>query len=362
MRTAVTPQRAVVILLALAVVLCGALPGVVVAQSESQTGGTVVVEDGETVDELEAFAGAVIIDGTVTGDVSVVAGDVRIEGDVGGDVSAAGGSVTVEGSVDGDVDAAAGGLRVSEGGTVGGDVSVGAGTVAIDGAVDGSVAAGAETIRLGDDASIAGDLRYGGELVGNTDAVAGEITQESTGWEGEPVLEPIATWLFALYTLGLNLLLGAALLLVFPRFSSGVAGRIGTDPLRTGLVGVGVLVGVPILLVALAITIVGIPLSVFGGFAFALAVWIAVVYGRYAVAAWLLSLVDVHNRWIALVVGVVAGALVSQIPYLGGVVDLLVLLLGLGAITRGIVAHRRAVRKRESRPQEGVGTDGPAAD
>ncbi|WP_200840428.1 polymer-forming cytoskeletal protein [Natrialba sp. INN-245] len=357
-----TPLRTVVRLLALAVVLCGALPGTVAAQSESQTGGTVVVEDGETVDELETFAGAVIVEGTVTGDVSAVAGDVRIEGDVGGDLEAAGGSVTIDGSVDGDVDAAAGGLRVSEGGTVGGDVSAGAGTVVIDGSVDGNVAAGAETIRLGGDAAIAGDLRYGGELVGNTDAVAGEIIQESTGWEFEPILEPIATWLFALYTLGLNLLLGTALLLVFPRFSSGVAGRIGTDPLRTGLVGLGVLVGVPILLVALAITIVGIPVSVFGGFAFALAIWIAVVYGRYAVAAWLLSLVDVHNRWVALLVGVVAGALVSPIPYLGGLVDLLVLLLGLGALARGIVAHRRTVRQRESRSQEGVGTDGPAAD
>ncbi len=223
------------------------------------------------------------------------------------------------------------------------------------------MAAGAETIRLGDDAAIAGDLRYGGELVGNTDAVAGEIAQESTGWEFEPILEPIATWLFALYTLGLNLLLGAALLLVFPGFPAGLpdgSGPIPSEPTRRARCARGV----PILLVALAITIVRIPVSVFGGFAFALAIWIAVVYGRYAVAAWLLSLVDVHNRWVALLVGVVAGALVSPIPYLGGLVDLFVLLLGLGALARGssptgvrFASESRDPRKgRRGRPGGGL--------
>ncbi|RQG94642.1 bactofilin family protein [Natrarchaeobius chitinivorans] len=355
--------RRTALLLAFALVFCVAVPGTAVAQSESQVGGTVVVEEGETIDELEAFAGTVVVEGTVTGDVSAVGGDVRIDGDVGGDLEAVGGSATVAGNVDGDLEAATGTLSIEEDGTVGGDLSAGAGTVVIDGTVDGNAAVGAETIRLGDDAAIAGDLRYGGTLEGNTDAVAGEIRQETTwGWGDETGFETVFSWLFSAYVLALNLVLGAALLLVFPRFSGGVADHVANDPLRTGLVGLGALVGVPVLLVAIAVTIVGLPISFVGGFAFALAIWIAIVYGRFAVAAWVLSLVDVHNRWVALVVGLVAGALVVQIPYFGSLINLLVLLLGLGALARGLYARRQSVRRRERDPRGGVGPEEPSAD
>ncbi|RQG90157.1 polymer-forming cytoskeletal protein [Natrarchaeobius halalkaliphilus] len=346
-----TLRRRVVVLVALAVVLCATVPATAAAQSSSQVGGTVTVSEGETVDSLEAFAGTVVVEGTVTGDVSAAAGDIRIHGDVGGDVEAAGGSVTIAGTVDGDVQAASGSLEITDGATVGGDLSAGAGSATVDGVVDGDVAIGADTIRLGDEAAIAGDLRYGGDLVGNTGAVAGDIRHDSSlGGEFAPTLDPIVSWVFSLYVLALNLLIGAALLALFPRFSAGVSASVATDPVRTGLVGLGVLVGVPILLIALAITVVGIPLSFVGGFAFALAIWIAIIYGRFAVAAWLLSAVGVGNRWIALVVGLVAGAAVVQIPYLGTPINLIVLLLGLGALARGVYGHRRALRDRDREP------------
>ncbi|MFU8867080.1 hypothetical protein [Natronococcus sp.] len=83
--TSVRKRLAVVLLV---VVLLGTLPTGVAAQSESTVGGTVVVGEGETIDELEAVAGTVVVEGTVTGDVSAAAGDVRIEsgGEVGGDL------------------------------------------------------------------------------------------------------------------------------------------------------------------------------------------------------------------------------------------------------------------------------------
>ncbi|GAB3678626.1 bactofilin family protein [Halopiger thermotolerans] len=351
----------------IALVVCvGLIPGAVAAQAQvqdAQTGGTVVVEEGETVDNLEAFAGTVVVDGTVTGDVDAVAGSIRINGDVSGNVEATGGSVTIAGTVDGDVEAATGSLEVAEGATIGGSLSGGAGSVAIDGTIEGDATIGADTIRLGEDAAIAGDLRYGGDLEGNTDAVAGTIQQDSSlGPSGDfaPSI-PFGSWLVAGYTLVLNLVLGAVLLGLFPQFSDGVADRVGRTPLRSGLAGLGVLIGVPILLVALAITIVGIPLSIVGAFAFAFVVWIGVVYGWFAVAARALSAAGVESRWLALVVGVVAGALVARIPWIGGLLSLLVLLLGLGAFAYGLYSHRKAVGGGRQEPQRGV-AEGPAAD
>ncbi|WP_226004810.1 bactofilin family protein [Natrinema salinisoli] len=361
-----TVSRLVVVVL-VALVVCGTVPATVAGQTDGQTGGTVVVDEGETVDSLEAFGGSVVVRGTVTGDVSAVGGDVRIEqtGSVGGDIDAAGGSVTIAGTVDGDVNVGAGSLTVAESGTVGGTLMAGVGSATIDGTIEGDAEIGAETIRLGETASIAGDLRYDGDLEGNTDAVAGEIQEDpSLGVDVAPTIQPFASWLFTAYVLALNLLVGALLLALFPRFSAGVADRVASGPLRSGLVGLGVLVGIPVLLIALAITVVGIPLSMIGGFVFGLLLWIGTIYGRFAVAAWLLSLVGLGNRWLALVVGLVAGALLSRlpIPIVGEAINLLVLLLGLGALVRGLVGHWRTARGRDRDRRVGPGTDEPTAD
>ncbi|MFC4540754.1 polymer-forming cytoskeletal protein [Halosolutus amylolyticus] len=349
----------VLVVAVLVVVLIGTLPIVSVAQSSERTGGTIVVEEGETVDEIEAFAGNVIVRGTVTGDVSAFAGNVHIEGDVGGNVEAVAGNVEISGTVDGDVSGAGGNLVLAEGATIGGSLEAGAGTVEIDGTIEGDAAIGAETIRLGENAAIEGDLRYGGTLEGNTDAVAGTIMEDSRIGVGiEPTLQPITGWLFAAYAFVMNLLLGAVLLALFPRFSADVARRVATDPVRTGLAGLGVLVGIPILLIAIAITIVGIPVSIVGSLLFGLLVWIGVVYGRFAVAAWLLAAVDVGNRWLALVVGLLGGAILGLIPVLGDLINFVILLLGLGALTIGLYARRRQSRETPTAAQTG----GPAAE
>jgi cytoskeletal protein CcmA (bactofilin family) len=325
-------RRVFMALMALLVVT-SLFAGVAAAQ-ETRSGDTVVVEEGETVGDLTAFAGTVVIQGTVDGDLEAFGGDVLVEGEVTGDVDAFAGNVRITGEVAGEVSAAAGNVVVAEGATVG-SLSAAAGNVAVEGTVAGSVNAAAGSVTLGPEASIEGDLTYGGELNRHPDAeVAGTVTEESPAAPtpiGEvPTLPP---WLGPLYWTLVNLLLGAVLLAVFPRFSDGVAATARTEALKSGGVGLLALVGIPIALVLVAVTVVGIPLSIAGGFAFALLLWIASVYGRFAVGAWLLSLADAENRWVALVVGLLAVLLVGLIPFLGGLVELLVLLLGLGALS-----------------------------
>ncbi len=323
-----------------AVAVLAVVPGVVAAKSG--VGGTIVVEEGETVSNVEAAGGSVIVRGTVTGDVSAVAGSVYVPGTVEGDVEAAAGEVTIDGTVEGDVSAAGGTVRLERNGTVGGSFEAGGGLVVIDGRIDGDAVVGADTIRLGEAAVIGGSLRYDGTLVGNREAVAGDVVRDASITFGlGPVLQPLATWLFTLYTFVVNLVLGAILLLLFPRFAGGVADRVRTEPLRTGAVGFAVLLGIPLLLVALALTIVGIPFTIAGGVLFALVAWFGLIYGRFAIGAWLLGYVDVANRWLALVVGLLVGAVLGLIPLVGGLLNFLIFLLGLGALVRGLYHHRR---------------------
>ena len=335
-------------LLALSValfVLLGAGPAVAMAQS-SQAGGTVVVGPDETVaGGLEVVAGTVVIHGTVDGNLMAVGGSVLISetGTVTGNAEMTGGSVVVAGTVAGDATFAGGSFLLREAGSVGGTLEGGAGDVRLDGAVAGDTTVGAETLTIGSTAVLSGALEYdagtfdrqdgsqvAGEVVRNPDLVTGT---DFGGFEA-PV---IPWWVGQAYGFLVNLALGAVLLLVAPAFAGRVSSLGTTKTLRSGGAGLLTFVGVPLLLVLIALTVVGIPLSLVGVLLFAIALWVGSVFGAYVVGTYLLRLADRENRWGALVLGLAVVAVLTAIPYgLGGIVGFLVLLLGLGAFALAV--------------------------
>jgi len=336
--------RTLTALLVILVLLVG-LPGVAVA--ETRSGGTIVVGPDETIDDdLEVFGGSIVVHGTVTGDLQAFGGDVRISesGTVDGDVEASSGSVSIAGTVGGDVEAAGGSVTVAESAQIDGELQAGAGSVTIDGTVGGDAAIGADTIRLGPTAVIGGDLTYDGELQRADGAtVEGSVTQESgVGSDGSDRFAPVLGPLLSVYGIAVTLLVGAILLVAFPRFSRDIADQVADEPVRTGGIGVLAGTGVPVVLVILLITIVGIPLSLAGMLVFGLLLWAGSIYGRYAVGEWLLSYADVGNRWAALVVGTLAVAAVALVPLLGQLAKTVVLVLGFGALILSLGQRYRA--------------------
>jgi cytoskeletal protein CcmA (bactofilin family) len=335
---------------ALAFVLIVSLPVLSgVAAADERTGGTVVVEADETVgDDLQAVGGTVVVRGTVEGDLQAFAGTVNIEegGTVTGDVQGAAGSVTIAGEIGENLEIAAGSLDVTETATIGGDVDTGAGAFSLDGRVDGTVRVGAGSILLGSSASVGGDFLYDGDLQRAQGAtVDGDVRRDaSIGGAEFDGLPMVAGWLFTAYSLALTFVFGAILLLLLP----GVAARAATDTgeraARTAGAGFLALLAGPVLFVALLVTIVGIPLAFLWLFVYVLLLLAGFVLGEYAVGAWLLSLADYENRWLALLVGVLAVFAVGQVPIVGGLVEFVVLLLGLGALATafwGYVRRRR---------------------
>jgi cytoskeletal protein CcmA (bactofilin family) len=345
----ITSQQIRVLLVTILVVLATA-PGLAVAQTagEFRSGGTVVVGPGETVaGNLEATGGTVLIEGVVDGDLSVTAGTVVVAGTVSGDVLATAGSVTIEGTVGGDVGAVGGSVVLRQGAAVDGRFEAAAGDVRIDGAVGGDAVVATERLVVGETATVGGALQYdndvgsvsvapGATIAGGATAVASPAFTVLEGglFSGgfDPVPAPvIPNWVGAVYGFFANLLLGVVLLALAPGFSRRVAGLGTGEALRSGGVGLLVLLGVPVLLIAVAVTIIGIPLSIAGFVAFLLTLWAAGVYGAYTVGTWLVSYTDTQNRWLALVVGLLIVALVGAVPILGGLIGFLVLLVGLGA-------------------------------
>lgn len=335
-----------VVLLAVLVALA-AIPAPVAAD-ETRTGGTVIVEEGETInDDLTAFAGTVIIRGTVNGHVSAFAGNVFVEGRVNGDLDAFAGNVRVNGTVTGGINAFGGNVLVAEGARVGGNLEAAAGNVVLNGEVVGDARVGAETITVGPSAVVAGDLAYDGNLELAEEAqIDGQVREEDDlglGFSGPA----IPNWVGWAYSFFVNLALGAAVLLVFPRFSSGVAAQATAGPLRCGGVGLLAFVGIPILLVILFISLVGIPLGLIGMLVYAVLLWLGYILGSFALGQWAVDLADADSRWLALFVGLLAVSVLGLVPILGPLVQFVVLLVGLGALVMG--GRRRYQGRRERR-------------
>ena len=351
------------LLIALLVVVTASAP---VAAAESQFGGTVVVAEGETIsDDLDAVGGTVIVRGTVDGDLNAVGGTVVIAetGVVTGDLTGSAGAVTVEGTIEGAVELATGSFTLRESGTVGGDLDVAAGEVVLGGSVDGSATVAADTLRVGSSASVGGDLRHDVGTLVNDGQVAGEVRAVDLGnTEFGGIGFTIPTWISVLYTVLAHLALGAVLLLVVPGFVGDVESTGIERAARSGGIGLAALVLVPVLLVVLAITIVGIPLALLGAAGYGLLVWVGLVLGAYVLGRGLLRGLDRDEgsaaRWIALAIGVLlVGA--SQFVPGGGLFRLALTLVGVGAVVLS-VNDRRTGRRGDEPAEPEVGGTGDA--
>jgi cytoskeletal protein CcmA (bactofilin family) len=358
-------RRGIVLLVA-TVILVGMVPGV--AAAEERTGGSVTVGENETVSEdLTAIGGSIAVRGTVDGDIQAFGGDVVIEegAEVTGDVQATAGSVRLNGNITGDVTVTSGYVSVGQPGSIGGVLNASTGSVVIAGSVDGDTKLGAESITLAPTATFGGDVEYNvgddGEFTNNSASVAGEVSENPDldaggGFGFDLGIPDFSGPVLGAFGFVSNLAIGALLLLVVPKTSGRIGETVSESPLVTGAVGLGTFIGVPITLGLVAITVVGIPIMFAGLAGYGIAIWLAGIYGRYAIGELVLSYTDVESRWAALGVGVVLVAVLVRlpIPIAPPVFELLVVpLLGLGAIAT--LVYRFISGQRGSEPEEPAG-------
>ncbi len=254
--------------------------------------GTVTVPQGERVGEVVVVSGRVEVHGVVTGDVVVLEGPVSVTGQVNGSVIAADGVI-----------------RLAESARVGGDVLAG------------------EPVLIRPGAKVAGDTL--GETRFSLEAplaVLGEL------------LGPIAVSVSVL-------VLGLVLVLLAPRGADAVAVALGTAPLASLGWGILVILSVPVMAVALVVSVLGVPLGLalflsLGLWWLAGLTWAAWCAGR--------ALVRVpRGRVQAFLAGWAILAAVGLVPILNAALWVLAPVLGLGAM---LVAVWRA---REGRRPDG---------
>jgi cytoskeletal protein CcmA (bactofilin family) len=313
-------------------------------------GGTVDVT-ADVQGDVVAAGGRILIRQRVTGDVIVAGGSVDVGAEVLDDVRAAGGSVTLRGRISGDAIATGGTVQLQPDATVGGRAWFGGGEVVVAGRIATHLKAAAERIVisgvvLGDaeltakkieilpTARITGTLIYRSPQEARIDPAA-----EIGGVTRLPVeqLSPIREVVSRVIFLAALAVLGAALILTFPAFALGAVRTLGGEPLKTVGLGVGALVGGPVVASLLMVTVVGLALGIAGLVVYGLALLAGFLTGALYVGDTVLGALRRAPRTVlgaigALLIGLLAISLAGLIPGVGGLACFALLLFGLGAL------------------------------
>jgi hypothetical protein len=341
-------------------------------------GGTVDVH-GKVEGDLTMAAAQAGLDGIVTGDVAAIGALVHVGGVVGDDVRVLGGRVIVQGSVGDGLLAGGGEVTLTRGTRVGGKAILGGRRVVDLGDVDGDLLAAGQYVEIAGDVRGRTTVRADEVVIGPKARLSGDLVvrspnppriAEGARISGKVILDEIPGpgflgWLriaARAAAMQVGLLLVAWSWMVFaPRLSRDAA---VLEWRETGIVqgfGFAVVVGLPILAVLLAITVVGIPLAV--GVAAIWAVLLLVGYSSTAIClgGWLrarrpgvasAARLGESLLWTLLALLLLRGA--EAIPWVGSVVTAGAVFWGAGAVARAAqLAHRRG---RVSR-----GPPGPAA-
>ena len=356
------------------------VPVTAVKAMEYKTGDTVYFSQNEkSPGSLAAFGNSVDISGAVNGDLWCAGQTVTVKGDVTGDVICAGQTVTIDGSVGGNIRVA--GQQVLLNGLVSRNVSVlgqnlsvsGAGIegelvtavsnlnltgsvgqgifgvadkAELNGQVEGDINLNLTSLTIGSSASISGNIRYESNLTAIIEPgakISGMVTRQSQSVPSPKANQPQIVrsfssdlWsgrrIFLIFTwIGLGLLLAS----LFPTGLKKVLIPLSTRPgisLGVGFLGT---ILVPVIMLVLILTLIGIPIAVALAF-----IWILIlVFSRIFVGilVGMKILESVYPAWKdSLIKSAVCGITLTwfafYLPFIGGIVSLLAMFWGAGAL------------------------------
>jgi hypothetical protein len=293
------------------------------------------------------------VEGPVSDDLRAAGANVTLRGTVADNAALAGNVVAVlpSASVGRDLDLA--GATVSSNCRVGGNLRVAAAESRIGGEIAGNLEARGRQVTLLPDAVIHGNLiarTAQAPVVPSGARVLGEVLHQPPAAPAEstrahPVLAWLTRWLFSF---GWMMLLGAVLVAIAPAVMERVADKAEHRPWISALVGIGVVLLTPILALLLMLTLIGIPLSLV-----LMAVWFtlliaAQVYVAFEAGGWVLE--RMHrggvSPYLRMAVGALLISFLTSLPWVGWVVLIAAICVGLGAdiLTRGDLL--RALRTR----------------
>jgi len=290
------------------------------------------------------FSGSrdVIVRGTVDGLVAVAGENITIDGVVLDDVLAFGGRVIVTQRADirGSLYAGTGNITLEEGSRVGGDLRGGAGWATLNGSVDGAVQFQADFMAFGDNFSAGGPVELKlhkrwteREIENLPDNATIAYTETDRFFQSG----------FFYWSLLSMFVLGIIYVLLFNNASRDQLSYTRKHPGMSLLSGLGVLVAVPVAAVILAVMVITIPVALILLLLYGIAVYVSTIFASLYVGRLILArnngLQSPGSYIGALALGLLIIFLVTEIPFLGGLIQLAVVCFGLGGFVSYLWFH-----------------------
>jgi len=347
--------------------------------------GTVKVDAGESIDDTVFLAGkTAVVAGVVDGDVFAAAERVEVTGTVRGNLYAAGESVTVSGNIQGNVHAAGrnveldtkvggtgflagqnvtvsedselarGGFLAGESlqskGRVGRDLHFAAEKMELSGSVERNVRGYAEKVSVSSTAAVGGDLHVTTSAsedaleVDDGATIGGETTVDiDEEQEHRAFMHPGFYFGVLAKTLAM-LLIGFVLVTLFPSLRP-TAPRSSKEVLRDMGIGFVALVATPVAVLMIALTIIGIPISIVLAVVYALLLFLSTLVTAYfAGGRFPFGGEGGKDVTLRTALALLAILFIVEIPFVGGGLQFLVCIFGMGVLLlhlRDLYVNRR---------------------
>jgi len=320
--------------------------------------GETITIDGTIGGDLIVAGQTINVNGLVEGDIIAAGQNISINGPVGGNVRVAGNSITINNTVARNVNAFGANIVLGGNSRIGWDVYAAGAAMEMRGVIDGrlngyagqAVLAGKigkdvdlnlsgkgtdSRLDVASSAMINGDLNYTSANAASVAAqasIAGQTEHKtpvtrSTNW--------LLVWLWAkLFSIFSVLVVGLVLIFGLKNFSNKVLSTLEENPVKNILPGlIGMLI-VPPIAIIFAATVIGLPLALILA-----ALWLILCYiAKIFTAIWIghllvtkISQEDWSLAW-SLALGVIILWFVSAIPFIGWLISLFAVWLGLGAL------------------------------
>jgi len=315
-------------------------------------GGNVYLR-GVVQDDVRAAAGSLLVAGNISGDLIIAGGTVTVEpsAGIGGDIAISGGTITLSSTVSGSVKAAGGVVTINS--AIGKNLSFNGGELTLNGAVNGASEIAATKFHLGENAALRGNVRYwtdAGEInFGNAlqnGAIATFDPSLRTQYE-RPDMRYLG---FASFLAVLWYLLAMFILVwlgqwLFTQTIKNAALTAQAEPVRSLGYGFLYFAAVPVAVVLLFVTLIGIPVGLIALFLYLLLLALANIITALIGAHWINHAKNYHWRSIQLVL-VAFGLfillkIVGFIPVIGWIVKIAAVFVAFGAVVENSRIFRR---------------------
>lgn len=292
--------------------------------------------------DLMISGGQIKTTANINGDAYVAGGQIDIGGTISGNLIVGGGNITISGTVLKNVIVGGGQVKIDSTAEIGGYVLAGGGQMDLMGTFLGPVKVGGGSLVVGEKAIINGnleadvtksDVSSSSKIIGEKKIIIHEVKQpekqQINQWKQLGYAKEIFSFLSKL----------VVLLILVKLFGKKIKQNKTTETFWPTIgLGLVVLIVTPILSLILMGTIIAIPLSLMVSVFYFVSLYLSGIIASILVGDFIFEkgYLKTGNDYFQSILGLILITLLGLIPFIGGLVKFIILLLGIGFIFRSL--------------------------